>query len=60
MCVYKYTCAVPVLLHLVIVLCLCVCVQRREEKINKEGTSTSNSLPGSLSVFESECGVVLI
>ena len=50
MCVYKYTSAY----HLVIVLCECVCVQRREEKINQEGTSTSNSLLGSCSVFDSK------
>ena len=44
MCVYKYTCAVPLLLHLVTVLCLCerVCAEEgSEEKINEEGTSTS-------------------
>ena len=42
----KNTCAVPLLLHLVIVLCLCECVcakEESEEKINEEGTSTSNS-----------------
>lgn len=56
---YKYTYAVPVLFHLVIVLCLCECVcaeEGSEEKINEEGTSTSNSLLGSLSVFASEHG----
>ena len=56
---YKYTCAVPLLLHLVIALCLCECVyaeERSEEKINEEGTSTSNSLLGSGSEFDSECG----
>ena len=59
MCVYKHTCAVPLLFHLVIVLCLCECVcaeEGREEKINEEGTSTSNSLLGSLSMFASERG----
>ena len=62
MCVYKYTHAVPLLFHLVIVLglceCVCVCVcaeEGSEEKINEEGTSTSNSSLGSLSVFASEC-----
>ena len=59
MCVYKYTRAVPLHFHLVIVLSVCVCVCAEEgskEKINEEGTSTSNSSLGSLSVFASECG----
>ena len=59
MCLYMYTCAVPLLFHLVIVLCLCECVcaeERSKENINEEGTSTSNSLLGSLSVFASERG----
>ena len=50
MCMYKYTCVVPLLFHLVIVLCLCECSgaeEGSEEKINEEGTSTSNSLLGS-------------
>ena len=58
-CVYKYTCAVPLLLHLFIVLCLCECVHAEEgsqEKINEEGTSTSNSLFDSCSGFDSERG----
>ena len=44
---------VPVLFYLVIVLCLCECVcaeEGSEEKINKEGTFTSNSSLGSLSM----------
>ena len=60
MCMYKYTCAVPLTLSLiVIVLCRCECVcaeEGSEEKINEEGTSTSNSSLGSLSVFASEYG----
>ena len=49
MCVYKYACVVPLLFYLVIVLCLCECSVCRgsKEKINEEGTSTSNSLLGS-------------
>ena len=53
MCVYQYTYAVPVLFYLVIVLSLCECVcaeEGSEEKINKEGTFTSNSSLGSLSM----------
>ena len=56
MCVYKYTCVVPLLFHLVIVLCLVCAEEGSEEKINEEGTSTSNSSLGSLSVFASEHG----
>ena len=54
MCVYKYTCVVPLLFH----LCYCfassvsaVCAEEgSEEKINEEGTSTCNSLLGSVCV----------
>ena len=41
------------------VLCLCECVcteEGSEEKLNEEGTSTSNSFFGLLSVFDSERG----
>ena len=35
----------------------CVCAEEgSEEKIDEEGTPTSNSSLGSLSVFASECG----
>ena len=35
---------------------MCRGLEGSEEKINKEGTSTSNSSLGSLSVFASACG----
>ena len=49
MCVYKYTCVVPLLFHLLFCVCVsAVCAEEgSEEKINEEGTSTSNSLLGS-------------
>ena len=49
---YKFTC-VKYTCCLVIALCLCECVcaeEGSEEKINEEGTSTSNSLLGSYHV----------
>ena len=58
MCVYKYTCACRTCTSS---LCYCsvsvwVCVCRGGKRENEEGTSTSNSLFGSLSVFDSERG----
>ena len=55
---YKYTCAVPLLFtysHCFVSVSVCA-EEGREEKINEEGTSTSNSLLGSLSMFASERG----
>ena len=54
-CISIHVHAVPVFLRFVIVLCLCECAEEGREK-TMEGTSTSNSLFGSLSVFDSERG----